>query len=897
MDTKSRKFDRTWVTKTIAFLLAIILFAAAAVKTAGFLFETMENDWDVESCFETLLRSPGKGETQQDVFQRSRAFQRLYHSYVETVLQGALTLGDGSEQAYETYQQNRAAAQDARRDSLEKTAVQNLLGKSGHGSPAAIGWYLQNGYITLEKLGNHDKHYVSGSIEVNGSWFSFIDKDGDMADFDTEYDDWDGDDNWAEHTTQVYDVPDSDESAQSSFDIPQNVQKQLKDGQVAVELCNANISTPQNGYVSYDGYYALTLDADKLMADFRADDESVQLYNENYKDYDRFLNAYDDYRRTLSEMKTLMVAVVDNDTKLSVSNLPKLDGKHFGAGAKEYFEKYSWRASYDFASASADYSEAYEAAFDNDSRWALMLDRFTFAEGANVTVYTALKDEFAGSDGDPVAQLYHTSIVMRGALSDLLRFDLICLGGILLCVLYLLLRAGRRHDDDDLHYMPADGIFTLLRTAINGGICTGLGFAFAGLLIEMYENNLRGWLLFALLGLIAALAMASLINWLQYVVRHIKGHTLFKNLFLVWLVRKVHGWYKRYKENRPKKEKLQVEYADIYKDVKKRVLRLGFLPNAVLGILAVIFMACDVWSLAVITLLAILGYNIWLAVYATRYAYRARAGIEAVHRIRGGDYDVHLAVDETSPALACFARDVNSINDGLRIAVNNALKDERMRTELITNVSHDLKTPLTSIINYVDLLSRCDIPDETAQQYLAVLGDKSARLKKLIEDLVEASKASSGAIRVDLVDMSLAELTNQIVGEYADAFEARNLDLIYTANSDVLVRADSKLCYRVLDNLMGNVKKYAMPGTRVYLDLTQTDTHGVLTLRNVSQSQLNIPVEELLERFVRADESRSTEGSGLGLSIADNLCRLQGAVLHLSISGDLFTAEVSFPKA
>lgn len=340
-----------------------------------------------------------------------------------------------------------------------------------------------------------------------------------------------------------------------------------------------------------------------------------------------------------------------------------------------------------------------------------------------------------------------------------------------------------------------------------------------------------------------------------------------------------------------------MEYADLYKDAKKRVLLLGFLPNAVLGILVVIFLSCEVWLLAIPLLFVILGYDVWLAVYALRYAYRVRAGIEAVHRIRGGDYDVHLAVDEQSPALAVFARDVNSINDGLRIAVSNAIKDEHMRTELITNVSHDLKTPLTSIINYVDLLSRCDIQDKTAKEYLAVLGEKSERLKKLIEDLVEASKASSGNIRVDLVDLRLAELANQIAGEYEDAFRERNLELITSADSDVVVRADSKLCYRVLDNLMNNVKKYAMPGTRVYLSLTQEDTWGVLTLLNVSQTQLNIPVEELMERFVRGDASRSTDGSGLGLSIAQNLCELQGAKLELSISGDLFTAKVKFQKA
>lgn len=896
MDTKSKKFDRSLISKTIAFLLAVTLFAAAAVKTVLFVFDWDENGWDVESCLEVVLRSDKGAKSKNDeasglrAFTGSRAFARIYRNYVDDVVRGALTLSDGSEQAYEAYKAaQQAAEQEARQDKYVQSVLQNCLGQSGHGSPAALGWYLYAGLIRLDKLADHDKHYVDGKIEVNGSWYSHYTDNGE-AEYDADYDfNWEAD--LPEPTTVMEDVPGTSEDIQSSFDIPQAVQQKLQDGQYAVELCHATLSTSRHEGQNYDGYYALTLDEARIVTDLGADDGTPTLYLHHYKDYDAFRNAWDSYRQTLSGMKNLKIAVVDNSTGLAVSNLPKLDGKHFGQKAQAWFEGFDWYGSYDFASSQGVCSDAWQRDIDGGgSPWMMPTD-IPVSAGANVTVWTALEDDLIGDDTDEVSQAYHDSLVARSAMADLLKFDLICLGGIVLCVLYLLIRCGRKHGDDALHYMAADRIFTLLRTAINGGLCVGLGFLFVLLAGYMYDDNLRGWLMLGLLGLIAAAAMAFLIDWLLFVMRHIKGRTLFKNLFLVWLILKLRS---RRKE---KPAKPVVEYADIHKDVRRRVLLLGFLPNLVLGVLAVIFMGCELWVLAIPLLFVIFGYNVWLAVYVLRYAYRVRAGIEAVHRIRGGDYDVHLAVDEKSPALACFARDVNSINDGLHVAVSNAIKDERMRAELITNVSHDLKTPLTSIINYVDLLSRCDIRDETAQQYLSVLTEKSARLKKLIEDLVEASKASSGAMRVDLVDMSLGELTNQIVGEYDDAFTERNLELIYTAEQDVLVRADSKLCYRVLDNLMSNVKKYAMPGTRVYLSLTETETHGVLTLRNVSERQLNIPAEELLERFVRADESRSTEGSGLGLSIAQNLCELQGAELRLSISGDLFTAEVRFPKA
>ena len=312
----------------------------------------------------------------------------------------------------------------------------------------------------------------------------------------------------------------------------------------------------------------------------------------------------------------------------------------------------------------------------------------------------------------------------------------------------------------------------------------------------------------------------------------------------------------------------------------------------------VLFAGGDRWGVTFLLLLLLFAYDCFLIGYICFYAYHLRTVIAAVHRMREGDMNVQIDTAKMPPAVKAFADDVVELQRGLQTAVDNALRDERTKTELITNVSHDLKTPLTSIINYIDLLQRCNIEDETAREYLRVLGEKSERLKKLIEDLVEASKASAGAVKTELTTVSLNELAAQIAGEYADAFAERGLILItQEAQENILVRADGKLSYRVLDNLMGNIKKYAMPGTRVYLTLEQKDGRGILTLRNISEQALGIPVEELRERFVRGDRSRSTEGSGLGLSIAEDLCRLQGAELSLSVDGDLFTASVGFQSA
>ena len=243
-----------------------------------------------------------------------------------------------------------------------------------------------------------------------------------------------------------------------------------------------------------------------------------------------------------------------------------------------------------------------------------------------------------------------------------------------------------------------------------------------------------------------------------------------------------------------------------------------------------------------------------------------------------------------------YGQELNDVQSGLEQAVQEQMKAEHLKTELITNVSHDIKTPLTSIVNYVDLLKKEDIPSPNAREYIAVLDRQSHRLKKLTEDLVEASKASSGVLNVDLQPTDVNVLFSQIEGEYQERLAACQLTLVTQPPAPgTVIRADSRLLSRVMDNLVSNICKYALPSTRVYVVSTLSREAVTISFKNVSRDELNISPDELMERFVRGDASRHTEGSGLGLSIARSLVQLQGGRFDLAIDADLFRADITFP--
>ena len=248
-------------------------------------------------------------------------------------------------------------------------------------------------------------------------------------------------------------------------------------------------------------------------------------------------------------------------------------------------------------------------------------------------------------------------------------------------------------------------------------------------------------------------------------------------------------------------------------------------------------------------------------------------------------------------SLRYLASSLQGNRENLDRAVANALKSERMKTDLITNVSHDLKTPLTSIITYIELLKQCDIQDQTQQEYIEIIDEKGKRLKVLIDDLIEASKVTSGVVNIHAVRLSLSELAAQAVGENAKSFAAAGLELLLEpGKADVEAMADGAKTYRVLQNLLSNARKYSAAGSRVYCSVYKQGEEGVFEIKNISAEALNISAQELKERFVRGDLSRAREGNGLGLSIAESLCQAQGGRLELSIDGDLFKARVFLPQ-
>ena len=269
----------------------------------------------------------------------------------------------------------------------------------------------------------------------------------------------------------------------------------------------------------------------------------------------------------------------------------------------------------------------------------------------------------------------------------------------------------------------------------------------------------------------------------------------------------------------------------------------------------------------------------------------------AGRKLASGDLTYTVDTAKMYPVLKEHGDDLNAVSVGMSRAVNERMKSERFKTELITNVSHDLKTPLTSIVNYVDLLKKEPIESEAARGYIEVLDRQSQKLKKLTTDLVDASKASSGALPVNLEKLDLGELLHQSAGEYTEKFAAAGIEpVVSLPEEEMYVCADGRLLWRVLDNLLGNAVKYAQGGTRLYMDIAKNGADTVLTLKNISREPLNIPAEELMERFVRGDASRHTDGSGLGLSIANSLMELMGGKLVLTLDGDLFKAALVFPQ-
>lgn len=305
------------------------------------------------------------------------------------------------------------------------------------------------------------------------------------------------------------------------------------------------------------------------------------------------------------------------------------------------------------------------------------------------------------------------------------------------------------------------------------------------------------------------------------------------------------------------------------------------------------------WESGGLTLLLALLLNAAAGVLLYRGALARQKIVQGIQRINGGDREYKIEETGLHGDNLVLAQAVNSIGEGISSAVATSMKDERMKADLITNVSHDIKTPLTSIINYVDLIKRENVENPKVREYIAVLDAKSQRLKQLTDDLVEASKISSGNIVLQLEKIDLTELMHQAIGEFSEKFDAKALlPVLRAPEEEIFIEADSRRIWRVMENLFNNVCKYALPGTRVYIDIERLKETGQVTLSvmNISENPLKVSPNELTERFIRGDESRTTEGSGLGLSIAKNLTEVQRGSFEIRVEGDLFKVILTFPQ-
>ena len=449
---------------------------------------------------------------------------------------------------------------------------------------------------------------------------------------------------------------------------------------------------------------------------------------------------------------------------------------------------------------------------------------------------------------------------------------------ILLCVIasYLIWAVGHTNKKDGIMLNSLDKFPYELLVFISFTI-----FGICIMLVEaiMYYTSISKELLYSLIELAYIGSYISLLVLTVSTIKRLKARE-FIHSFLIYKI------YRRIKNKIKKETDKILDRSD--SQTKLIIFYIGFV--IISSILGLTFFT----GISFLLLLALWIFTLYKLLEYNKNLNKIK---NTLHEIYIGNNNVRLDENSLRGTLKELAIYVNDISNGFSNAVSESLKSERLKTELITNVSHDIKTPLTSIINYVDLLKEADIKDEKAKDYIKVLEQKSQRLKKLIDDLVEASKASSGNVKLNIENINLNELLKQVTGEFEDRLNEKNINIdLELPKENVNIKADNRYLYRIIENLFSNVCKYAMESTRVYIKLIDNSKQIYLEIKNISKEKLNISPDELMQRFVRGDKSRYTEGSGLGLSIARSLAELQNIKFNIEIDGDLFKAILIWNK-
>ena len=450
-------------------------------------------------------------------------------------------------------------------------------------------------------------------------------------------------------------------------------------------------------------------------------------------------------------------------------------------------------------------------------------------------------------------------------------------------MVWLTVTAGRKPEDEEIHLNGFDRWYTEIAAG------TVIGIWLAGTIISgtLIANSSLGYSHAVVTVIVTCLICGTytmawfLIGYLS-LVRRIKAGTLWKNS----LIRTVLKWIGKCSGK-------LADFARAFSRNTAEKIKVLLVGGAFL-FLQFLIIGCG-FTGAGVFLIILLIVDAAAVIFIIRKADGLDLIMDGLKKISDGELQYKIKTDTLTGKQKVMAEYINNIGSGLDAAVENSLKKERMQTELITNVSHDLKTPLTSIINYVDLMKRENPTDPKIQEYFRILDEKSQRLKVLTEDVVEASKASTGNIKLEMNDIDFVEMVQQVIGEFEEKFQEKNLTMmVHFTDEPSIIYADGQRMWRVLENVFGNVVKYAMEGTRVYAEISNRNKKVTFSLKNISAQPLNISADELTERFIRGDVARNTEGSGLGLSIAKSLTELQGGEFKLYLDGDLFKVMITF---
>lgn len=654
--------------------------------------------------------------------------------------------------------------------------------------------------------------------------------------------------------------------------------------------------------VDSGNYYKYLNYSDTCLDEFSYSPDGITLKNYESKLYKDIEKSYDNYVKTqVSQYKTVEYWGIKDGIEYIIIKNNKVAYKTSDLSVKEIMAKHD--------SFKIENGEIFSEEIPEKTLKSIMQSYRANFKAKDYSLYayinTSKNEPNVSNYFEAMRQFNDYAGKVNDNLVKLAIIDVILLAASLVIAFYYFKIVGKKDDDSPAKLIFIDYIPLLLQLGIVGGG----GFGLVLLMVLANENIYDTNILVAIFAGICFVCWVLLFELCCSIARYSKsGKKFYKHLLLYWLgfalfhifkfiIKLIVKFFKAWHRFNKKLFGTFKLYAYKPKTFVRNIILLSlafFAVNIALIIIIAVFFSTSLNGFAFVFIVGDIVAN----TFALRAVCKYFKALDEIIYASSQHINVPMALDTLPQSLKTLADSMKYTNAELQNAIAKAVKDERLRAELITNVSHDLKTPLTSIITYVDLLKNCDIADPKAQEYIHVLDDKGAKLKRLIDDLIEASKVTSGNISVNLAPMNLSELCLQSTVDVQQDFDKNNLNLVVKqGEKPVTVTADGAKTFRVIENLLSNARKYSARGSRVYVSVYEQGGKGIFEIKNISAQPLDITPDELTERFVRGDKSRTAEGNGLGLSIAKELCKVQNGELELSIDGDLFKAKVEFPLA